>query len=248
MTAHTQIDMNRLFILAEPRSGSSWLMETLRSHPDITMLPELYNDVQYSEVLGFKGLEEDRFAECIHYLEAFFVDTTRYTGCKILLNHLELISSEFPEYFMQHYRDAHFIFLCRRNLLHAHISLRIAHSCGIWHSKQNDPVKKRTVRIDPADLYAKIEKSVHRRASYVQLLENVQAKYFALTYEDLFAGPVRAVSSLLRFLDISDTRITFSTEKKGNPFALSTVIENFDEVKDFFQQHSEYYRMLLQPP
>ncbi len=223
-------------------------METLSSHPDITLLPELYNDVQYSEVLRFRGLEEDRFAECIHYLEAVFADTTRYTGCKILLNQLELISSAFSEYFMQHYRNAHFIFLCRRNLLHAHISLRIAHACGIWHSKQNDPVKKRTVQLDPAALYVKIEQSVQRRAAYMRLLEDVKAKYCALSYEDLFAGPEKAVSSIFRFLDIPDAPITFSTEKKGNPFAPCEVIENYDEVKDFFQQHPEYYRMLLQPP
>lgn len=240
--------MNRLFILAEPRSGSSWLMETLNSHPDIALRSELYNHAMYREALAFRDLPEARFPECIHYAEDKVTPGTRYAGCKILLNQLELISRAFPAYFMNHYQDAHFIFLYRRNLLHAHVSLRIAHACGIWHINKNDPVKKRTVRIDPADLFAKIEQSVQRRAFYMQLLEDVKAKYYTLSYEDLFTGTERAISSIFRFLDISGGRITFSTEKKGNPFTLSTVIENFDEVNDFFQQHPEYYRMLLQPP
>jgi hypothetical protein len=223
-------------------------METLNSHPDIALLPELYNHAQHDKVLRFRGLGEERFEECIHYLEAFFSGTARYTGCKILLNQLELISRAFPAYFMQRYRDAHFIFLYRRNLLHAHISLRIAHASGVWHRKKNDPVKKRTVRIDPADLYAKIEQSAHRRAAYLRLLEDGKARYCSLSYEDLFAGPGKEILSIFRFLDIPGKRITFSTEKKGNPFAPCSVIENFDEVKLFFQEHPEYYHMLLQLP
>jgi len=248
MDDSTHVAMKRLFILAEPRSGSSWLMETLGSHPDITLLPELYNHAQYSEVLGFRELEGARFAECIHYLEAFFADTTRYTGCKILLNQLELISPAFVEYFMQHYRDASFIFLYRLNLLHAHISLRIAQVCGTWHSKESYSVKKRTVWIDPVSLYTKMEQSVRSRTSYLRILENVQANFFTLTYEDLFAEPAAAVSAILRFLDLTGTPSSFSNEQKGNPFPPREVIENFAEVEFFFQQHPEYYRMLMQPP
>lgn len=47
-----------LFILAEPRSSSSWLLETLNSHPDITLASELYNHVQFQEVQSFHQIEK----------------------------------------------------------------------------------------------------------------------------------------------------------------------------------------------
>lgn len=59
----------RLFILAEPRSGSSWLMETMNSRPEIRLLGEILNHVQNSGIKKYIGGHEKDFRGCLDHLE-----------------------------------------------------------------------------------------------------------------------------------------------------------------------------------
>lgn len=180
-----------LFILAEPRSGSSWLLETLSSHPDIALASELYNHVIFPEVQSFHQIEKEKLGTCIEYLENKLVQVARkrnkYTGCKILINQLRFISPDFPRYFIENYRQANFIFLLRENAVAAQISLAIAHTHHIWHCTKNEDTKKKKVHLHPPELYKNLDRFRELKDTAWKLLEEYDVKRVRLSYEELFA-------------------------------------------------------------
>lgn len=235
----------KFFILAEPRSGSSWLMKTLNSHKDIHLAGEFYNHAAFKEVLNFHQTKRENFAECIDYLEKKLIKKNKYTGCKILLNQLLMISDDFPAYFIRHYKDAYFIFLCRENIIEAQLSLKIAHTYQIWHCEKDEDVKKRTMHINPDVFYSKLEKSRQTRERYMESLKAFNVKKFHLTYEALFENKSKMIREICGFLGISAGNIRPSSEKKGTPFPPEEIVENFEEVKQFLRNYPHYYEMLV---
>lgn len=245
----TILKTKRLFILAEARSGSSWLMETLDSHQDITLLPELYNHAVYEEASVFKQIPLADFSKCIDYLEKELARAkeNKYVGCKILLNQLNYIAKNFYEYFIDFYKDAYFIFLYRENMVAAQISLRIAHTYNLWHHKKEEEIKEKKVTIAVDHLLKNLNNARSLRNRILEKLENSAAPNIKLTYEELFINKQKSIEQICRFLDVpyKSESIKFSAEKKGNPFKAAEIIENYEEVKDQLKQYPEYYRMLL---
>ncbi len=235
-----------LFVLSEPRSGSSWLLETLNSHPDITLESELYNHVVYQEVKSFQQIEKEKLGICIDYLENKFArKRNKYTGCKILINQLRFISPDFPRYFIENYQQAYFIFLLRENIVCAQISLVIAHTHHIWHCKKDEDIKKKKVHIHPQEFYNNLERFRELKDTTWKLLEDYGVNFIRLTYEELFADKDKVIKKICKFLNIPARHIVFSTEKKGNPFRPEEIIENYEEVKEFLKKYPHYYTMLL---
>jgi LPS sulfotransferase NodH len=244
----------KLFILAEPRSGSSWMMNTLNSHKKVDLRTELYNHAAFPEVIEFHKSAREHFPRCIDYLENKLAapppgpalrKNIQYTGCKILLNQLHLISAEFPAYFIDSYNDAYFIFLCRENIVAAQISLKIAHTYKTWHIQERNDIIKRTVNIPPGEFYKKLERTRQQRDYFLELLKGFAVKHLRLTYEKLFAHKKKTMADICDFLEIPNRSFRFSAEKKGNPFRAEEILENFDEVKRFFEQYPDYEEMLL---
>jgi LPS sulfotransferase NodH len=238
-----------LFILAEPRSGSSWLLETLNSHRDITLESELYNHAIYEEVKSFHQIEKERLGTCIDYLENKLARLARlhnkYIGCKILINQLRFISPDFPRYFIENYRQAYFIFLLRENAVSAQISLKIAHTHQIWHCTKDEDITKKKVHIHPPEFYNNLERFREQKDTAWKLLEAYEVKRIRLTYEELFADKDAVIKKICTFLHIPAGHIIFSTEKKGNPFRPEEIVENYDEVKEYLKKYPHYYAMLL---
>jgi len=236
----------KLFIFAEPRSGSSWLMETLNSHKDISLSSELYNHAMFQEVSNFHRIKKDEFDNCINYLEKKLTPGNKYTGCKILFNQLGLIADDFPAYFIENYKDAYFICLYRENIVEANVSLEIAHAYKTWHVKNNKNIIKRKIYLNPDEFYLKLEITRRRRNKYLHLINNFDVKKIELTYEEMFADQDKKIEEICDFLNISPVYITFSDERKGNPFRVEEIVENFEEVKNYLKRYPNYYEMLIQ--
>jgi LPS sulfotransferase NodH len=243
----------KLFILAEPRSGSSWLLKTLNSHKKIKLLGELYNHAVFKEVLDFHQAKKKKFHMCINYLENKIVlpgiepfpsQNIQYTGCKILFTQLEVISLDFAAYFIENYKDAYFLFLTRQNIVESNLSLKIARTYKIWHVNEDKDIIKRIVHIDPEEFFLRLESTRKTRNKYLRLLENLDVKNLQLTYEELFEAKNKKIEEICEFLNISPAYITNSNEKKGNPFRLNEVAGNYEEVKNYLKKYPFYYEML----
>ncbi len=235
----------RIFILSEPRAGSSWLMKTLNSHEEITLLSELYNHAMFEEVLNFHQIKREEFYLSIDYLEKKFAENNKYIGCKILLNQLNLISTDFPVYFIERYKNSYFIFLYRENEVAAYVSLKIAHTYKIWHLHKTEDIKKRTVHIDPMDLRERIEENILLRNRILGQLDKQKAKIFKISYEELFLNREKSITGICNFLNVSEKNIVFSSEKKSNPFVMEEIIENFEEVSSHLKKYPCYHEMLF---
>ncbi len=235
----------RIFILAEHRSGSSWLMNTLNSHQDVSLFGELYNHATFNEVSRFQHIGKEEFSGCVAYLEnKLSAVANRYVGCKILLNQLTLIADDFPDYFIDHYKNAYLLFLTRENMVEAQVSVSIAHAYGIWHVHRKKSIQKRRVRIRPEELYKRLERQAFIREAVRKKLEALDVKRIFITYEELFRRKKRGIGRICDLLNITARGIKYSEEIKGNPFRLEEMIENFQEVRDYLQQYPHYYRML----
>lgn len=238
----------RLFILAEPRSGSTWLMETLNSNQDISLIGELYNHVQYEQVKNLWSIPRENFHFCLKYLDDHIVEhekkKRRFVGCKILLNQLLMFSQEYPRFFLENYRDSHFILLFRQNLVASHMSLRIAHKYNTWHVNNPCDVKKRNITICPKTFLTDMENSRQTRESYRLLLKELGIKTITLNYEMLFKNTEAVTKDLSHFLGFKTLEVRYSREVKGNPFQPEEIIENYHEVEKFLANYPLYLNML----
>lgn len=252
----------RLFILAEPRSGSSWLMETLNSHPEIRLMTEIPGPGQGSQLLGeilnpvvngdikkYIGGSEKDLHDCLEYLEKILAapggKKERFRGCKVLLNQLTHIGAGFPEQFLDFYRDAVFIFLYRANLVAGQVSLRLAHKHHTWHVNRQDQIVLKKVHLSPPVLVADLEKALRCREQIRRLLAAKRQPCLAISYEELFADPAAALDNIFAFLGLADRKVVFSREMKGNPFLLRQVVDNYQEVKEYLGSYPPFQKMLL---
>jgi LPS sulfotransferase NodH len=235
-----------LFLLAEPRSGSSWLMETLNAHPEIGLLGEILNRAQFPQIASIPVRADEGFPDWLAYIEGCLGEKRRYRGCKILLNQLTLVGEGFADALFDRYRAADFILLRRDNLVAAEISLQLAHKSGVWHVKDPGKVALRKTAIPPGVLVANLDRTLRRREAVARSLEARGLRKHSLCYEDLFEAPRRALSAVFAFLDLEDTGPRFSAEVKGNLFRAEDVLENYPEIRERLEKRPEYLRMLLE--
>ena len=207
---------------------------------------ELYNHRLYNGVNEFHQIENKNFNTCIDYLEGKLEKKrNRYIGCKILTNQLKFISEDFPRYFIDSYKESYFIFLAREDVVKAYVSLRIAHMSYVWHTKRDKKVKLRKVNISPNELRSALDRKMEIRHELTKLFKDFDVKKIDLTYERLFSDVPGIIEKICAFLDITKEDIRLSKEIKGNPFKLEEMMENFEEVKTYFKQYPDYYKILL---
>jgi len=242
---------SRLLLLAEPRSGSSWLMETLNSHPGIDLRSEILNHKLNDAVAEFIDGGPEAQRACLEYLEnqlsAPAKRSARFSGCKVLLNHLTLIGRGFPDLFIDFFQQAFFIFLFRENLVLSEISVQLAHRYDIWHVKKEEQVTLRRILLEPPVLIANLERNLRRREKMRRALAAAQTRGFSLSYEELFSRRDSVLARIISFLGLDPAPLVASNEKKGNPFRPEEVIENFADVRAALQPYPQFLKMLLSP-
>lgn len=197
----------RLILFAHARSGSSSLYEMLALHPDLHILQEPFNE-------GFNDWEPDHpnYLELITdqasldaQLAAIFA---HYNGIKVLQYQLPV---ELYTYLLRR-PDYQIIFLRRRNLLQAVVSVLLAEQTNLW--------KRWDMQRPLADYYANLQplSLVEIRERIVELKENLDyyegvitsrasGSYLKLSYEELYFGSALQQAQLLTqiwcYLDIA---------------------------------------------
>lgn len=247
----------RLFILAEHRSGSSWLMETLHSHPELQLFGETLNHVENRKIAKYLGGNTDNFHDCLtgmentfkkqswkKYLKPWPYKKIRFCGCKILLNQLTLIGDAFPSCFFDFYRNASFVFLYRTNIVAQQVSLQMAHHYNIWHVKNKRKVTLKQVHLCPSIFVANLENTLLLREKILKLLDANEMRYYPLAYEDLFAQRENNLGEIFAFLGLKERKVMFSKEIKSNPFQPRRVISNYEEVMGYLQPYPAFLNML----
>lgn len=236
----------KFVLLSTQRSGSTWVIDTLNSHPAVVSYGELLlqdgrgrppfgaQDRLFWESYNIeqKSNAETGFNKNVLYK---YLDDVFKTRPGILAAGFKLMYGQYGaypdlhDYFVSN--NVHIAHLIRRNYLDVIISREVAAARDIYHVREKESFGQPTVRLN----VAKIIDSLIR---HEKLIENACKKFSALSlpyselnYEELRSDPAR-INTTLSFLGVppSDTGLK-SQLRRIITAAHSDVIENYPEVK-----------------
>jgi LPS sulfotransferase NodH len=240
--------VTKFIVLSTQRSGSTWVVDMLNSHPRVVTYSELF--MHGGEGRPKWGTEQD-----LLYWQTFIADkgrTGRLTraywlwhylgrafaarpgidavGFKLMYSQLTRISKPLmPALWLKRVRIIH---LMRRNALDVVLSKEAGEARrGVLHARDGDELESVRVRLEPDDL-------VRRMTSHERAIEGARVRfkrvgvpYTEVVYEDLVEDEEAGFDSLFRFLDVEPQRVSSSLQKV-NPSSHEELIENYRQVRD----------------
>lgn len=244
-------ERRRAVILTTQRTGSTFLVECLGSHPEIHCAGELLNGQPDSPIppprgpfrYVIKGVRIARTGAFLpHFrLEQFYRRGDTPVRCfKAMYNQL---ARPFALRYLVAHREIRVILLRRENLLDAHVSTLLMQK---RHELQaTKPVAPLWIRVDPARAVAAMRKAEARRRFYEALFAG--HRRLPVSYESLFDGSRLQAETGRRICDFLDVarRPMESRIIKLNPRSLREMVINYDELAESLARSP--YAHLLAP-
>jgi hypothetical protein len=227
------------------RSGSTVLGSMLGQNPRVRWEGEIYEyhllKLDRWSVIPAPGcLDAERIL-----LNRLHVAGNRFYGFEVKPFHLHMAGMGI-ERFVHRAQDIpidHYIVLERKNHLRVIVSSLIAHAKSVWFITNGKQPRLQQIALDPDGV--EIDRSCRPLVELLNLYEQnfrdlrhaLQGKdCLELTYEeDLAEDPTVGYRKVCDYLGIEDapSRIKFS---RTNPWRLSEILTNYDEVKSALQQ------------
>jgi LPS sulfotransferase NodH len=239
----------RAVVLTTQRSGSTFLVECLRSHPEIECSGEILNGQPDHPVPPFRGpLKKFKKALRIAYtgawmpgrwLDAFYSRGSAKVRCfKAMYNQL---SRPFAMHYFDRNEDIRVIHLRRHNMLKVHVSTLLMDERE--QLQATAPAEAVWIRVDPAKAIA----SMRKARAYYDSFDQAFAKHprLQVAYEKLFDGPYLQEETgrrICEFLEVPYHRMQ-SKLTKLNPDSLRDMVTNYDELADAISR-TEFAEML----
>lgn len=238
--------MTNFLIITHARSGSTLLSRSLNMHPDLNVQVEILHAIEPSVVSWRK-----KYVQELYGIENFnFIYDDIYTriadeydlfplvkkvlkdcnGFKILVQQLPMNYKIWQQ--ISSLENLKIIFLRRKNLLEAALSLKLAQKTKIWQRKIGDPiVVDEKIKIEPSFIKDFFEYNERSFQELTKIFKN--HKCIDVTYEDLIRNWDQNIETIENFLNVKKTILPFSTEKrtKSKP---KNLIENFEELSKEF--------------
>jgi len=234
-------------VLSTQRSGSTWVVDMLTSHPRVVAYSELFmhggegtprwGQEQRLEYWQTYSHGKHRIAKPYwlwHYLGEAFEERPGVDaiGFKLMYSQLTRISRPLmPMLWLKRVRIIHLI---RRNALDVVLSKEAgAAREGKLHARDGDEVEEVRLNLDTDTLLRRM--TLHERAiagARVRF-KRVGLPYTEVVYEDL-AADQSGFASLFEFLGVEPQLVTSSLQKL-NPTSHEALIENYGEVRDALQ-------------
>jgi hypothetical protein len=195
----------RILLFAHPRSGSSSLYQILQSHPDLALLEEPFNE-NYTRW----DSRNKNYRELIHDIPSLEQQVaeifTTYNGIKLL-------DYQLPDDLAIHLLqcpDYKIVFLRRRNILQAVVSVLIAKQTRLWKKwEMTRPLEEYYWDLQPLDI-PDVRQRVADLKDHLDFFESVlevrKDGVIKLTYEDLYFAELprqsRKIEEIWEFLGI----------------------------------------------
>ncbi len=228
----------RAIILTTQRSGSTFLVECLRSHPEIECSGEILNGQPDHAVPPFRGpfkqvMKALRIARTGawmpgRWMDAFYGRGRAKVRCfKAMYNQL---SRPFALRYLVENEDVRVIHLRRHNLLKVHVSTLLMNKRE--KIQATAPTEAVWIHVDPAKAIANMRKAREYYESFDRAFE--KHPRLQVSYESLFDGAFLQADTARRicdFLDVAQFRMQ-SKLTKLNPESLRDMVTNYDELAD----------------
>jgi LPS sulfotransferase NodH len=239
----------RAMVLTTQRTGSTFLMECLDSHPEIHCTGEILNGQPDTFAPAARGparylikfLRIARTGAWLpHYrLEQFYRRNYARVNCfKVMYN--QLARPFALRYFLSH-PEIRVIHLARSNLLKVHVSNLLMQRRRFLQARTPEPVV--WVRVDPAKAITALRAAIARRERYEALF--APHACLNVAYESLFDGAslqALTANAICDFLGVPKYPMK-SGIIKLNPESLRDMVENYDELAEAISR-TEFAGML----
>lgn len=244
-------------ILTTQRSGSTWLVSLLDSHPQIKAFSELF----IGEAFAHQSDEYLPWSD--QYLSSFYKFEKQYPGLRIFqvcqyidtLSHypgthqaigFKLMYSQLakrPEILLKLILARYKIInLVRENPLDIIISKANLQQSGSPHFKEEQALK--AIELKPALLLKELKKQDGKTQLMRAMLNLLPLQVLNITYESLCDNQQIVIDSVLNLLEVEDKAIDLNSNlKKISKGKYSQKIANFEEVKAALS-HTKFQRFL----
>ena len=230
-------------VFASPRSGSSWLVDLLDSHPRIAAYAELFlpgdrttPDYGRKDLPRFEATVTPRFRVSLvparlSYLRRLYgarpdIDAV---GFKLMYRHPEVHRGLLPYLAARRTRVVH---LVRENALEQVVSWETSVARGRFRAHVGEEVSTSAIAIDPGALLARLDKLQRDVARARRTLARWRLPTLDLSYERLRESPGAELARVAGFLEVEprdwEPR---SSLLRLNPASVRDLIENINEVE-----------------
>jgi LPS sulfotransferase NodH len=242
--------VTKFVVLSTQRSGSTWVVDMLNSHPRVQAYSELFmhggegrpkwgkeQDLLYWQTfIAEKGGGRLRRQYWLwHYLGRAFsarpgIDAV---GFKLMYSQLTRIAKPLmPALWLKRARIIH---LMRRNALDVVLSKEAGGARhGVLHAHDGEEVESVRLRLDPDTLVRRLTLHDRAVAGARVRFKRVGVPYHEVLYEDLVENEQPGFDELFRFLEVEPQRVSSSLQKV-NPSAHEQLIENYGEVREVLE-------------
>lgn len=239
--------MTRFVLLSTQRSGSTWVVDMLNSHPRVVAYTELFihgasmrtkwageRDVDFWQVVVKQpGSPRGRLGRARllwRYLGRVYRERPGVdaVGFKLMYSQLRNPRPLVPALVL---KRPHIVHLVRRNALDIVLSKETGAARGALHAKAGEDVQPVTVRLPAETLLERLaahELEVERAR---RRFRRLRLPYLEVGYEDLVRDQEAGFASIFAFLGVPAAAELSSSLQKLNPTSHEQVIENYDEVR-----------------
>ena len=228
----------RAVILTTQRTGSTFLVDCLGSHPDIECASEILvgdPDIparrkggRFKKVVKLGNFIRTGAFLPGHRMDGYFTGGAAHVRMfKVMYNHL---ANPFARRYLQEQEDIRIVHLRRHNLLKVYVSKLLMPKRA--QVQVFSPVDAVQVHVDPARAIASMRESRQLYERYEHLFE--RHRRLPVTYEDLFDGQQLSGTTAARiceFLGVAPHPMK-SGIIKLNPESLRDMVANFEELAD----------------
>jgi len=230
---------SRFILLGRGRSGSSFLMALLESHPNIKSFGELFHNDSQERIKHSKDAPAiDRQDNPVEYLENHifipYPPHIQAVGFKLFYWHAGAGRWRKVWDYLQH-PELKVIHLERRNMLNQYLSHRLAARSEVWATPHHKPDRNVTynqpLELDPADCIKKMSIMFKERQEINTLFP--ANPRLEVVYEDLVADQPAEIRRILEFLGLEFRELQSPLVKQRRK-KKTDLISNYAELKQAF--------------
>ena len=249
---------SHLFLLAQDRSGSTWLKRTLDSHAQIGLYGELLNlgarpwdslgsskyritfgwMKEYLTRLGYlvvsttpeKALIDSSLSRAVRLLSTLSAD---YVGFKVILKYFQPKEKQLS--FIHTFPQAKYLLLSRTDAFSGAISHFVGTSSGKWHSDRISMRQEHIFHIDPMIFQVYLQQRQDQLLAIKKLLNAMDVAWLGVTYEQLLGSHQKEeLAKIAHFAKIPNDFQLSRLEKVTSRARAQKLIVNFDELEKLY--------------
>jgi len=219
-------------LLTSGRSGSTWFISLLQSHPTVLAFGDVFGEQLFSKQQDLKLSDPESFIKTVLFKSTAGV--FKALGFKVFFDFYQTHHNLFNK--LQHdFPNLKYILLERDLDLDEYMSLQVAEKSGIWSRTVFESIK------NPAPINVSLEEfrlySEKKQQALALIQSNIGSEnLFKISYESLTKHPELILAKVQRFLGV-EQRDLVSFFRPVYDHSVRDLVLNADELEAFALSH-----------